>query len=377
VRKLQFFVPLSWALALAASARADPLAIVTTSLPSGAYGVAYSLPLSAVGGTPPYQWCGPSPALCPWGTASLLQGEMPPGIALSADGTLSGTPQGSGSSSFQVEVQDATGQTQLSNFYTLNVIDTGPLVVATSSLPVGFLGQPYDSNLAAAGGKAPYSHDPNSGSPSNAGWLVVDTTRGPISGTDMGADLGGAAPLGLTLDIGGKLSGTPTQAGNYILAVQVTDSSVPPQVATGMITFTVTPGDGLRLLNTSPPEGTKGAPYSLQLATSATDPQSVEYLLIDSAGHNSPAARASLPPGITLSLGGLLSGVPSLAGAYAFLVQATDGQNRVATQALQLTIVDSGAGTGGGCSSLGGDTSGIYVGVLVALAAMSRSRKRR
>src|SRR5277367_116902 len=96
-------------LATATTARAQ-LIVTTTSVPAGAYNVPYSTALQATGGVPPYQWCGPPPpsgALCPWGTPSTVQGGFPPGIQLSADGVLSGTPVAAGSYPFEVEVQDS------------------------------------------------------------------------------------------------------------------------------------------------------------------------------------------------------------------------------------------------------------------------------
>ena len=105
-------------------------------------------------------------------------------------------------------------------------------------------------------------------------------------------------------------------------------------------------------------------PYSLQLQTTADDPNAVVFVPVDSSGHNSPAARGSLPPGITLSQSGLLSGVPTIAGAFPFLVQATDGQGRIVIQALQVTVVQP---TGsGGCATSSGQL-GVWGLVLLGL----------
>ena len=46
----------------------------------------------------------------------------------------------------------------------------------------------------------------------------------------------------------------------------------------------------------------------------------------------------SLPNGITLSSGGLLSGTPTAAGTFNFTVQVTDSASRSATKAFALTI---------------------------------------
>lgn len=74
---------------------AVPLAIATTELPGGTVGAPYAASLTATGGTTPYAW-------------SAL-GALPPGVALSAAGVLSGTPTGAGIFAFTAEVRDASG----------------------------------------------------------------------------------------------------------------------------------------------------------------------------------------------------------------------------------------------------------------------------
>jgi Subtilase family len=56
-----------------------PLLVTTSTLPAGQVGMAYSATLAASGGVGPYNW-------------SLDSGTLPPGLALAANGTLSGTP---------------------------------------------------------------------------------------------------------------------------------------------------------------------------------------------------------------------------------------------------------------------------------------------
>ncbi len=76
----------------------SPLAVATTSLPSGTVSASYSQPLSASGGTSPYAW-------------SLSSGSLPVGLALSSSGTISGTPTVAATSSFTAQVKDLTGTT--------------------------------------------------------------------------------------------------------------------------------------------------------------------------------------------------------------------------------------------------------------------------
>ncbi len=70
------------------------LTVTTTSVPAGTVGTPVSLTFAASGGTPPYTW----------NAAGL-----PPGLALSSAGVLSGSPTTSGTTSFSVAVTDSTG----------------------------------------------------------------------------------------------------------------------------------------------------------------------------------------------------------------------------------------------------------------------------
>jgi hypothetical protein len=78
----------------------DVLTITTTSLPGTTIGQAYSQPVQAAGGTPPYSW-------------SVVAGGLPPGLGLNAGtGVVSGTTTMAGTFTFTVQVADAAGPTQ-------------------------------------------------------------------------------------------------------------------------------------------------------------------------------------------------------------------------------------------------------------------------
>jgi hypothetical protein len=72
-----------------------PLAITTTSLPSGTVSTAYTTTLAASGGITPYTW-------------SLAGGALPPGLTLSSTGVITGTPTATVTSSFTVRATDAS-----------------------------------------------------------------------------------------------------------------------------------------------------------------------------------------------------------------------------------------------------------------------------
>ena len=72
------------------------ITISPATLPNGAVGVAYSQTLTASGGTAPY-------------TFTVIAGALPPGLALSTAGVISGTPTTAGPSNVTIRATDANG----------------------------------------------------------------------------------------------------------------------------------------------------------------------------------------------------------------------------------------------------------------------------
>jgi Putative Ig domain/Bacterial Ig domain len=82
-----------------ASSNSNPPSITTSSLPAATQNSAYKTTLVATGGTTPYTW-------------SVAVGTLPAGLTLaSSTGVISGTPTGTGTSSFTVKVTDGASQT--------------------------------------------------------------------------------------------------------------------------------------------------------------------------------------------------------------------------------------------------------------------------
>ena len=80
-----------------------PLSVDPVVLPDAYWNEAYPpQTLTATGGQPPYSW-------------TIIAGALPPGMTLSSDGVISGTPTVAGTASFTVQVSDAASATATEN----------------------------------------------------------------------------------------------------------------------------------------------------------------------------------------------------------------------------------------------------------------------
>jgi hypothetical protein len=152
-------------------------------------------------------------------------------------------------------------------------------------------------------------------------------------------------PAGLSISSSsGLISGTPTTAGTSSITVTATDTTGASGSAS--FTWTVTPAP-LEVTTTSLPGATLGSAYSATLAaTGGTPPYSWSV------------TSGSLPPGLSLSSSGTISGTPAEAGMYSLTIQAADSSSPRQTATAQLSI------TVGGCTTsiTGSHTGQIVVG---------------
>jgi Putative Ig domain len=172
------------------------LEIVTTSLPDGTVGAAYTEKLASVGGS---------------GSTAWASTALPTGLALDASsGEMSGMPVTEGTTSFQVVATNSgKADTRSLSITILPMLNSSLSVVTGSPLPNGRVGSAYSQTLAAVGGDGSFT------------WSTA--------GLPNGLSLAGTS---------GEISGVPTTEGTTNFIMQVDSDG---QAATKEFAITVTP----------------------------------------------------------------------------------------------------------------------------------------
>jgi hypothetical protein len=257
------------------------------TLVAGTYNQAYTGTVAASGGAGTL-------------TYSVAAGALPTGLSLTSAGAITGTPTATGTFGFTIKAADAYGDSA-TQAYSVSV-SYSPVKVAAATLPTGYVGSTYlQITLAATGGSGKgYS------------WALSN---------------GSSLPAGLSLSAGGVITGTPTGTpGTTNFSVTVTDSAQ----NTGNGSFSITVDAGVSITTSSPlTTGYVGSSYSKQLA--ATGGTGTGYTWAVASG-------STLPGGLTLSSGGLLSGTPTTIGTPSFSVTVTDSAQNTANATFSLTI---------------------------------------
>ncbi len=254
--------------------------ISTMSLAAGVTGTAYTATVAATGGKTAYVW-------------SVSVGSLPAGLTIAqATGVISGTPTAAGTSNFTVQVADANGVTTTK---ALSIVVANPaLSITTTTLADGYLTTAYSAPaLAATGG-------------SGTGYVWTNTT---------------AMPAGLTLSTGGVITGIPTASGTTSVTFKVTDSAAATATKAISIVVYALPA----ITTTTLPNGVTGTAYSQTLAATGGKATLVW-------------TSSTLPAGLTLSSGGVITGTPTATGTTSVTFTVTDANGKVATKAISITV---------------------------------------
>jgi hypothetical protein len=139
-------------------------------------GIPFRATLQGSGGQAPYQW---------------QQASAPAGLAIAANGTVSGTPKRAGTYTLSAHVVDATGA---ATTVQVRLVVVPRLRLATAVLRAATAGKAYRATLALRGGARPYR------------WSAV------------------GLPSGIRLAASGILLGTPRAKGAFHVRVRVRDA---------------------------------------------------------------------------------------------------------------------------------------------------------
>jgi hypothetical protein len=257
-----------------AAATARGYGINDTAVPGAAVSSPYAYQLQTSGGSPPHSF-------------RISSGDLPPGIALTSEGLLTGTPIAPGSYAFYVEAKDAWNPPMFSQ----RLIE----MIVLPKLPPAEVGKLFATMLR-------YKDQP-------LRWEIAS----------------GSLPAGLDLDSRiATIRGTPTASGSYPLTIAAPDAD--GRMVLLQITVRIAPR--LAISSTSLRAGTHGRPYTASFA-SVGGVRPVEWRI----------TRGRLPIGLRLNTStARLSGRPQTTGRFPLTVTATDALRVASSKAFTLTV---------------------------------------
>jgi hypothetical protein len=215
---------------------------------------------------------------------------LPAGLSISTNGTISGTPQVTGTFNYTVTITDSAG-----NKGTVNCsLTVYPPVTASCVSITAIQGIPITPVTMTGSGGA----------------------GGPYTFSATGL------PAGLSIAANGTISGTPMVSGIFNYTVTITDSvghkgtvncslTVFPPVVSSCVTINATQNIAITPV-TLTGSGGAGGPYTF--------------------------AATGLPAGLSLSSSGVLSGTPQVSGTFSYTVTITDAASNVGTFNCSVTI---------------------------------------
>lgn len=174
------------------------------------------------------------------------------------------------------------------------------MLISTVALPPAYLNGAFLTDLIAVGGVTPRT------------WTTNED------------DL----PAGLTLSTQGRLSGTPTETGDFTFNVTVTDSSETPLSVSRQYTLRVDVDTQPTIVTQTLPGGNVGTPYAFGLSSTGGNGNLLWSII-----------SGELPEGILLSGNGNFVGVPLEEGTFPLTIQAADQDEIPDTTSAELSLV--------------------------------------
>jgi hypothetical protein len=264
----------------------------TLTPPSGTQGTPYSHQFQLRGGCPPYSF-------------SHAGGDLPPGLDLSDEGRIGGTPATAGSWSFWVNVKDTgvmaggvpCNSPMTSRWVTIRI--NAKLLINSSPPMQAITGTPFSVQLTANLPVTQWSLNP--GSP-------------PL-------------PPGLTISPTGVISGTPTTAGEYGFRVLAKDDA---NGRSDSLSFTIKVIEQLKISPVKFADGEVGMPYAAAAPGGTGGVAPYKWSL----------AGGALPGGLSAPdpASGVIGGTPSQAGSFSITLKLEDASGQSATINATITI---------------------------------------
>jgi glucose/arabinose dehydrogenase/uncharacterized membrane protein len=220
-------------------------------------------------------------------------------------GSFTAQDYGAGTYSYEIvlTVTDSSGLEGTDSVdLPLNSGNCPTITISPSTLPDGDVGTPYSQTISASGGNAPYVYTVSNGS----------------------------LPPGLTLDSAtGLISGTPTTSGSFNFTITATDADT----CTGIQSYTINiTCANITLTPNTLPDGNVGDAYDQTVTASG-----------GTAPYTYAVTSGALPPGLSLdSATGQISGTPTLAGTFNFIITATDANTCTGFHLYFIAVSDIG-----------------------------------
>jgi hypothetical protein len=275
----------------------------------GTEGVPYSMPIELGGDED--EGCA---------TFHVTSGSLPPGLSItrnvvneSGHGLISGTPTQAGTYRFFLTVRLDREPHCVTNCGSKCSSDDEFSITVNPGIPKLTIG-PEQSGVPVGTVAAPYTLQMTATVPDAKTWTISS----------------GTLPAGLTLgSSNGLISGSPTTAGTSTFTVRAEIN--PQRVDTKTLTITVR--DQLVLAATEPFTAERRAPGEVGLDFEA------ELTATGGAGTYTWSLTGTLPPGLTHT-NGVITGTPTAAGSYAFVVTVTDTEARVVNYPARIVVAE-------------------------------------
>jgi len=210
------------------------------------------------------------------GPYTLTATNLPPGLTIDSNGTISGTPTLSGTFNYTITIKDAAGITGTFNCSVAVAPPPSATCVAINAV----------QNMPIA--------------------PVTLTGTGGVGGPYTFSATG--LPTGLAMSSSGTISGTPTVSGTFSYTVTITDSA--GNKGTFNCSVTVNPPPTASCVAITAVQGVPITPVTMTGAGGVGGPYTF--------------SATGLPTGIALSSSGTISGTPTVSGTFSYTVTITD-----------------------------------------------------